>query len=40
MIPIYLEIRSYMIKQIEKGRLVPGDKIPSERELVDLFKVS
>lgn len=40
MIPIYLEIRSYMIKQIEKGILVPGDKIPSERELVDLFKVS
>ena len=39
-IPIYLEIRSYMIKQIENGFLVPGDRIPSERELVDLFKVS
>lgn len=40
LIPIYLEIRNYMIKQIENGFLVPGDRIPSERELVDLFKVS
>ncbi|RLL91682.1 hypothetical protein BG32_01625 [Mesotoga sp. HF07.pep.5.2.highcov] len=40
MIPIYLKIRNYMIKQIEKGILIPGDRIPSERELVDLFKVS
>jgi GntR family transcriptional regulator len=37
---IYLEIRNYMIRQIEKGILNPGDKIPSERELVELFKVS
>lgn len=40
MTPIYLEIRNYMIKQIEKGILVSGDKIPTERELMELFKVS
>lgn len=38
--PKYLEIKDYLNNKIKKGILKAGDKIPSERELMELFNVS
>ena len=33
--PVYVKIKELILQQIEKGTLVPGDKLPSERTLAD-----
>ncbi len=40
MIPMYKQIISVINEQIESGELQPGDKLPSETELMKEYKVS
>lgn len=37
---LYLQIKEKIVDQIQKGELKPGEKIPSERELCELYGVS
>lgn len=39
-VPIYLQIVSEIKKQIVSGKLVPGERIPSVRELALTYKVN
>jgi len=39
-IPVYVQVMDLIISQIEDGVLYIGSKLPSERELCDLFEVS
>ncbi|MFP3728874.1 GntR family transcriptional regulator [Priestia filamentosa] len=39
-VPFYKQLKSYFIEQIENGDLTSGDKIPSERELAEIFNIS
>lgn len=39
-IPIYLQIVSEIKKQIVSGKLIPGERIPSVRELALTYKVN
>lgn len=38
--PLYVKIKDYIKENIKSGKLKPGDKIPSEKELSDIFNVS
>lgn len=38
-IPLYVQIRDRLVAAIEHGDLAPGDRIPSEPELVKTFRV-
>ena len=40
MAPVFMEIRDYVIKRIKNQTLKVGDRLPTERELEDLFNVS
>jgi GntR family transcriptional regulator len=39
-LPLYYQLRNALLQQIESGSLVPGDTLPTERELIDRFGVS
>lgn len=39
-IPLYYQIKTRLLEQIECGQLKPGDRVPSERELTERFGVS
>lgn len=39
-IPLYLQLKRLLVKQIKEGRLNPGEKLPSERELCEQYSVS
>lgn len=39
-VPIHEQLKNIILKQIEEGILLPGQKIPSERELSSLYDVS
>lgn len=39
-IPQYVKIKEYIIENIKHGNFKPGEKIPSEKNLVDMFNVS
>lgn len=39
-IPLYYQIKTRLLEQIEGGQLKPGDRVPSERELTERFGVS
>lgn len=39
-LPLYYQLRNILLEQIESGSLVPGDTLPTERELIDRFGVS
>lgn len=39
-VPIYLQIVSEIKKQIVSGKLIPGERIPSVRELALIYKVN
>ncbi len=39
-VPKYLEISNEIIRSIEAGEYLPGDKIPSENELIKKYKTS
>ncbi|WP_042161492.1 GntR family transcriptional regulator [Paenibacillus gorillae] len=38
--PLYYQLKDVILKQIEEGHWIVGDKIPTEGELCELFKVS
>ena len=38
--PRYVAIKQFVVRGIASGELKPGDRLPSEAELVDQFKVS
>jgi GntR family transcriptional regulator len=38
--PIYLQIKDQLVADIDQGMYVPGDKIPSARELSRQFNVN
>ncbi len=38
--PLYLQLKRLIKAQIQDGRLAPGDRVPSERELSDQFGMS
>lgn len=39
-IPYYQQLKEIIIEDIEKGKLKNGDKIPSERDLAEMYKIS
>lgn len=39
-IPLYYQIKTWLVEAIESGQLSPGDRAPSERELTQRFGVS
>lgn len=39
-IPYYEQLKQTLLQQIERGALAPGDPLPSEHELCELFGVS
>ena len=39
-LPKYLQIAAYIRDQIARGDLKPGDEVPSERELAEMWKVA
>jgi GntR family transcriptional regulator len=38
--PLYLQLESILREQIDRGDLAPGDALPSEQELMNLYSVS
>ncbi len=38
--PLYMEIRNFMLSKIRNGHFKVGEKIPTERELMELFGTS
>ena len=39
-IPLYYQLKTMLLKQIESGELLPGDKVPTEEELCEHFDIS
>lgn len=39
-LPLYYQLRTLLLEQIERGVLKPGDLVPTERELIDRYGVS
>jgi GntR family transcriptional regulator len=39
-VPIYYQLQELLVGKIESGELKPGDKLPSENELVDQYDIS
>lgn len=39
-VPLYFQLRSVLLQQIESGDLKPGDAIPTERDLIDRYAIS
>lgn len=39
-IPLYYQLKQWLVEQIDRGDLMPGDFIPSERELSEEFEIS
>jgi GntR family transcriptional regulator len=39
-VPLYQQLSDILVKKIDNGELKAGDRLPSESELVDFFKVS
>lgn len=38
--PLYYQIKTRLLEQLETGHLQPGDRVPSERELTERYGVS
>lgn len=39
-VPFYQQITSEIIQEIQQGALIPGDKLPAERKLAELYQVN
>jgi GntR family transcriptional regulator len=37
---LYLQVRDILVEQIESGKLAPGDALPGERTLAEMYDVS
>lgn len=40
LVPLHLQIREAIIKKVRSGEIEPGEKLPSERELQEMFNAS
>ena len=38
--PLYMQLKEIIMKRIEDGEYLPGEKIPSEREMADTYGVN
>ena len=38
--PLYIQLKEIIIKRIEDGEYLPGEKIPSEREMANIYGVN
>lgn len=38
--PLYQQIKEYLLEEIDVGRLEIGDRVPSERDLAERFRIS
>ncbi|WLR51655.1 GntR family transcriptional regulator [Bacillus tianshenii] len=39
-LPLYYQLKELLKKEIDSGKLKPGEMIPSEREFVEMFEIS
>lgn len=39
-VPVYYQLKLHIKKQIEAGKLLPGDKVPTEAELCERYQIS
>lgn len=39
-VPLYYQLKTILVKEIESGNYRPGDSIPTEKELVEMYDVS
>ncbi|WP_281745534.1 GntR family transcriptional regulator [Thermanaerovibrio acidaminovorans] len=39
-VPLYYQLKERLLRKIEQGELKPGDPIPSERELCEIYQIS
>jgi GntR family transcriptional regulator len=39
-IPLYYQLKMWLVDQIDSGELIPGDQIPTEQELCEQFDLS
>ncbi len=39
-IPLYLQLKRWLVERIAEGHLLPGEQIPSEQELIKRFSLS
>jgi GntR family transcriptional regulator len=39
-IPLYYQLKLWLVDQIDRGKLVPGDQVPTEQELCEQFGLS
>ena len=39
-IPVYYQLKMLLLKEIEQGKLKPGDKVPTEEELCETYEIS
>lgn len=40
LVPLHIQIRQALVRKVHSGELKPGEKLPSERELQDIFQAS
>lgn len=38
--PMYKVVKEYLLNRMKKGELLPDDRVPSEKELMEMFQVS
>ena len=39
-IPLYIQLKNLIIQRIKDGEYLPGEKIPSEREMSSLYNIN
>lgn len=39
-LPLYVQLRELILQRIENGEYLPGEKLPSEREMATLYKIN
>ena len=39
-IPLYIQLKNLIIQRIKDGEYLPGEKIPSEREMSSLYHIN
>ncbi len=38
--PLYVQLRELLLERIDKGEYLPGEKLPSEREMAEIYKIN
>jgi len=39
-IPLYYQLKQWLLEQMDQGKIKPGDRIPTEQELCEQFEIS